>query len=185
VQQDRFTFNWRKTASGDQYPRYPYVRQKFLAELDVFREFLAREKLGELSVNQWEVTYVNEILPSAGWERHGQLGEVVTTWVTRYSDSFLPGPEGIGLHVSYVIPDSEGGSLGRLHIRVDSAYQAIGKPVFLMTLTARGRLAGEEAGAVERCLDLGREWVVRGFTSITSPRMHDVWERRDEPEPAR
>lgn len=180
VQQDRFVHNWRKVGQGDEYPRYEHIRETFKTELDAFRQFLAREQLGELAPNQCEVTYVNHIISGKGWEKHGQVGEVVTVWTSRYSDTFLSEPQDVRFLVRYVIPDSAGNPLGRLLISVEPAYRTDDdKPILVLQLTARGRPDGEGIDGVFRFLNTGREWVVRGFASITSPRMHEIWERRD------
>src|ERR1043166_5147847 len=70
VQQDRFAHNWRKVGEEDSYPRYEYICETFKAELGIFCQFLARERLGELIPNQCEVIYVNHIAPGENWERH-------------------------------------------------------------------------------------------------------------------
>src|SRR6266566_1973662 len=51
VQQDRFIHNWRKTDSGQQYPRYEYIRGRFNSELQLFSSFLEAEKLPRLVIN--------------------------------------------------------------------------------------------------------------------------------------
>lgn len=78
IQQDAFVHNWRKVGEGDEYPRYEYIRDRFRAELEMFNQFLIDEGLGDLLLNQCEVTYVNHILSGEGWERYGQIGEVLT-----------------------------------------------------------------------------------------------------------
>jgi uncharacterized protein (TIGR04255 family) len=181
VQQDAFVHNWRKVGDGDRYPRYEYVRDKFRLELGKFRQFVEREHLGKLVPNQCEVTYVNHIPLNEGYKKYGQVGEVLTVWVSQYSDNFLSEPEEVRFNVSYVIPDKTGNPLGRLHIGAEPAYRITDeKPIFLLKLTARGRPDGEGEEGLFRFLDKGREWIVRGFTSITTPRMHEIWGRRDE-----
>jgi uncharacterized protein (TIGR04255 family) len=180
VQQDRFVHNWRKIGQGDEYPRYEQIRQTFETELGIFCQFLAREQLGELAPNQCEVTYVNQILSGRGWEKHGQLGEVVTMWTSHHSDEFLSEPEDVHLAVRYVIPDSTGNPLGRLLVNVEPAYRVSdGTPIFVLQLTARGKPDGEGVEGVLKFFDRGREWIVRGFASMTSPLIHKIWERRD------
>lgn len=180
VQQDRFVHNWRKVGTGEEYPRYEFVRRRFEVELDTFRQFLAREHLGELVPNQCEVTYVNHITSGAGWEKHGELGEILTVWMTRYSDSFLSGPEDIGLRVRYIIPGPDGNPLGRLWVSIDPAYRTEDdRPIYVLMLTARGRPIGKGIEGALGFLDIGREWVVRGFTSVSTPKMHRIWGRRD------
>jgi len=178
VQQDRFIHNWRKVGEEDTYPRYERIRETFEKELGTFRQFLAREGLGDLVPNQCEVTYVNHIVSGQGWEKHGEAGEVVMVWSSHYSDTFLSDPEDIRFAVRYVIPDEAGNPIGRLHISIEPAYRVKDdKPIFVLELTARGRPAGEGLEGALGFLDIGREWVVRGFTSITSPSMHKIWER--------
>jgi uncharacterized protein (TIGR04255 family) len=178
VQQDRFVHNWRKVGTGDEYPRYEFVKGRFERELRTFRQFLAREGLGELIPNQCEVTYVNHIVSGAAWDRHADLGEILTVWTTRYSDTFLSVPQDMGLRVRYIIPGADGSPLGRLIVGVDPAYRTEDdRPIYVLTLTARGRPVGEGIEGAIGFLDIGREWVVRGFTSITSRRMHEIWGR--------
>jgi hypothetical protein len=50
--------------------------------------------------------------------------------------------------------------------------------MFLLTLTARGRPGSDGIPGVLQFLDVGREWIVRGFTSITTATMHKIWGRR-------
>ena len=178
VQQDAFVHNWRKIGEGEEYPRYESIREKFKSQLDSFQQFLDRESLGKLVPNQCEITYVNHILQGEGWKRYGQVGDVVTIWSTHYSNTFLTEPEEVRFSLQYVIPDSDGNPLGRLHIGLHPAYRIVDtKPLLVLKLTARGRPYGEGEEGVLRFLDTGREWIVRGFASITSPRMHKIWER--------
>lgn len=181
VQQDRFVHNWRKVGEGDKYPRYDHVRGTFERELAIFERFLQKEGVGTLVPNQCEVTYVNHIFAGDGWDRHDELGNVLTLFAPKYSDAFLPEPEEARLACRYVIPDEKGNPLGRLHVSVAPAYRRGGdRPMFLMNLVARGRPDGDGVDGVLRFLDLGREWVVRAFAAVTTPQMHKVWGRCDE-----
>jgi uncharacterized protein (TIGR04255 family) len=181
AQQDRFVHNWRKVGAGDEYPRYESVKRKFEEELRAVRQFVARERLGELIPNQCEITYVNHIISGEGWERHGELAKIVTVCTTHYSDTYLSEPEEVKFAIRYVIPATDGKPLGRLHITLDPGYRiSDDRPVCIMVLTARGRPDGEGIEGALRFLDVGREWIVRSFTSVTSPRMHEIWGRRND-----
>ena len=181
VQKDRFAHNWRKAGEGDLYPRYEHVRDRFCQELETFRRFLTDNQIGELSANQCEVTYVNQIISGEPWERHGQLGEVLTVLKAQYSDSFLSEPEDAEVAIRYVICDDQGERLGRLHVTAKPAFRSSDdQPIFVLTLTARGKPEGDNIQGIQRFLDRGREWVVRGFVSITEPHMHQVWSRQDD-----
>ena len=180
IQQNRFAHNWRKTGQGDDpYPRYEHVRRTFETELGTFGSFLRRENVGELQPNLCEVTYVNHIVAGRGWDKHGQLDEVLALFAPKYSDAFLPDPEEIRLGAAYVIHGEDGQPLGRLRISVEPAYRrSDDQPMFLLNLVARGRPVGEGIDGVLRFLDIGREWVVRSFAAITTPKMHGIWGRK-------
>ena len=178
MQQDRFVLNWRQ-AGGDVYPRYVMVRAKFDKALSTFREFLVNEGLGDISPDQCEVTYVNHVLPGEIWENHGDIQKVVSVWSGAHSDEFLPDPEEVRFVVRYVMTDRDENPLGRLHVSLEPAYTiADGSSVLVLKLIARGAPITEGMDGVGKFLDLGHEWIVRGFTSITTGDMHAVWERR-------
>ena len=81
------------------------------------------------------------------------------------------------LAASYVIQEpSIEGPLGRLHVSVEPRFQDE-HPFFRMSLTARGRPAGTDFDGVRRFLDVGREWIVKGFTDFTTEAMHKLWRR--------
>jgi uncharacterized protein (TIGR04255 family) len=179
IQPDRFVRNWRKVDEQDRYVRYTHIRQRFIEELRDFEQIVRTEQLGELSPNQCEVTYVNHIVPGEGWEKHGELEKVLSVWSGLHSDDFLPMPEGVGMSVHYVIP-SEGQPIGRLHVDLQPAYRvADGKPIYILNLTARGGPINGDMDGAFRFLDIGHEWIVRGFASMTTKHMQKIWRRTD------
>ncbi len=175
IQQDRFVFNWRRIP-GEDYPRYQHVRASFQKNFGIFQEFVAVEKLGKLRLNQWELTYVNHIPAGDGWQRHGELGAVIPSLVRTLKGAFLPEPEDIGLQARYRIPDGEG-AVSRLYVVASPGFDPSGRPILGLTLTARGGLDQGAAGSLLSRLDVGREWIVRGFAEVTSKTMHRHWER--------
>lgn len=181
VQQDRFAHNGRKVGEEHEYPRFKCIRETFAQELSNFELFLERENVGRLVPNQCEVTYVNHIVAWNGWERHGELGRVLTLLTADCVDEFLPEPEEVGLSAAYIIPDSKGDPLGRLRLSIKPAYRRVDdRPIFLLTLVARGRPDGEGREGALRFLDIGREWIVRGFAAMTTGEMHKIWRRRND-----
>lgn len=75
-----------------------------------------------------------------------------------------------------MIPGDEGSPVGRLHVAVDRAWAGEERrPIVLLSLTARGApQAGDIPSALE-FLDLGRQWVVKGFTDLTTDTFHRRW----------
>ena len=184
IQQDRFIHNWRKVGDedADKYPRYETIRKRFVDELRCFEAFVEKHDLGSLEANQCEITYVNRILPAGAWSSHGQLGHVLTIISGSNSDDFLPTPEDIKVSIRYIIKDEHDKPIGRLHVSAEPAFtRPDDEPAFILKLTARGKPLDSDVSGIMDFLDIGREQIVRGFTSITTQRMHDkeVWERQD------
>lgn len=180
VQADRFIHNWRKVDDSDTYPRYEKIRKTFEKELKNLRKFFLSEGLGKLVPNQWEVTYVNHIIEGKEVKNIGQIDRILTVLSSRFSDSFLKRPESVRFSSNHVIFDKEGVSVGRLHIKANPViHQATNSRAIRLELTARGAPEKPNMTSVLRSLDLGREYVVRGFASITTKRAHKLWGRRD------
>jgi uncharacterized protein (TIGR04255 family) len=178
IQADRFAHNWRKIKREDEYPRYAHVRKQFSEELVDFCRFLQNEGLGEFRPNQCEVSYINHIESGDVWNTHGQLGQILTAWNPQYSDDFLSEPESIRFATQHIFTNDNGDPIGRLHISIQPAFSvADNRPILVMNLTARGEPTEPTNEGVLSFVDKGREMIVRGFASITTPEMHKVWRR--------
>ena len=176
VQNDRFVKNWRKSEGRQAYPRYDQtVRPAFERDWELFKSFVAEEGLGEIKVNQCEVTYVNHIVSGDGWEEMGEIGKIFTFWKQPAADG-LPGhTEDFGFQARFQIRDEKNAPIGRLHVDVQPALNNADKrPMYVMTLTARGM-----CGNGVEFLDVGRLWVVNSFTNLTTQNMHAVWGRKE------
>ena len=179
VQQDRFAFNWRKE-TDEPYPHYEPVREKFERHYRSFVAYLESADLAEPSPNQCEVTYINHIPPSGLSERHRQCDDLFAPWSGEYSDDFLPDAEDIQLSARFLIHSDDGKPIGRLHVSATPRVRRSDHtPLIHVALTARGAPIGPGLDGVLAFLDLGREYVVRGFTSFTTPKMHRAWESHD------
>lgn len=74
--------------------------------------------------------------------------------------------------------DQSGQFLGRLTVSAQPAVRRSDKkPLIALTLTSRGRPIGAGISGVLTFFDLGREWIVRGFTDLTADEMHRMWGR--------
>jgi uncharacterized protein (TIGR04255 family) len=184
VQPDRLIHNWRRTTIDEPYPRYELLRPAFADDVNDFSQFLVEQGLDRPSVLQAELTYVNPI-PVAALGDSKLLGRLLAPWSGQYSDDFLPSPEDVRISIRYRINDpSSHEPVGRLYMDgAPALHQASeGEPeeVYMLQLFARGRPLGDDgvAGALA-FLDLGHEWIVRGFTSMTTKTMHAEWGRQD------
>jgi uncharacterized protein (TIGR04255 family) len=172
IQHDRFIHNWRKTDEQQEYPRYEKViRPAFSGEWDRFCSFLDQQGIGLPEVQQCEVQYINHV-DFEGWESFTLLVDALEGWPG--GRGFLPTPESASFNTSYLMPDNA----GRLRIIAQPAVRHLdGKMVIQLALVARGRPKSSNRESILEWFDLGREWIVNGFTEFTSTRMHQIWER--------
>jgi uncharacterized protein (TIGR04255 family) len=178
IQANRLIVNWRKINDNDSYPRFHSVRDLFSKTLASFCDFLDENNLGPLIPNQCEVTYVNHIRHGEGWKTHDQFGDVFAFYSGIMSDSHLKSPEAINTNMTFIFSDESQKPIGRFHVDIASQYRIDDKsPIFAMNLTARGAPISKDIKGVLQFLELGHERGVRGFTSLTTAKMHKIWER--------
>jgi uncharacterized protein (TIGR04255 family) len=173
IQNGRLHFNWLGQGCTA-YPRYEAVRKDFDETLAQFKEFLAREGLGELRPNQWEVTYVNQFPKNTVWKSPDD-------W--RF---FRPLQSIQGLNQSVQL-ESFGGEWhfeispqrGRLHVKWQHGCQSdpMEQELIVLTLTARGPLpaTAEAKGTLGEGLDLGHATIVRTFRDLMTDEANSYW----------
>jgi len=171
VQNGRFHYNWVRSGSQP-YPRYNVVRPEFDEKISKFRAFLLREGLGELVINQWEVTYVNQISKGELWSTPADWPNVIKSLSMPTIDVAQVHLESLAGEWHFEIPPAA----GRLHMhlkhgRSGGETKSAAEQLFL-TLTARGPIpeTGFSAG-----LDLGRQTIVNAFKAFTTERAHKHW----------
>lgn len=183
VQSDRFIRNWRfMRAANNEYPRYEaHIRPEFIKDFQVFKSSVAKLDLGVLNINQCELTYINHIYPNEHWTRHADIGAVLKGWKDVSVSPFAEQLEAVSARFACQLQDDSSAFVGRLHVNVQSAFVASKQnasedvPVFVLTLTARGRPLGEGEQGVLGFMDRGRRSIVTSFDKMTSTQMHEVW----------
>ncbi|MCY3955044.1 MAG: TIGR04255 family protein [Nitrospira sp.] len=175
VQRDRFVVNWRKVTGQEVYPRYVQFRPRFKSEWTEFCKFLEEENLETPQVNQCEVTYVNHFESEKEFISFGEAHKIFEVWSELPAEEFLPAPESVRFNIHYLLPDQK----GRMHVVVEPKLRTRdGKEVLQVTLTCRGRPDSPTIEDILNWFDLGHEWIVQGFTQLTTHEMHQIWERR-------
>jgi uncharacterized protein (TIGR04255 family) len=183
VQSDRFIRNWRfNPTANNQYPRYDaHVRPAFVKDFQRFGSLVKDFRLGELKVHQCEITYINHIYPNKYWSQHSDIGAVLNGWKSVAVTPFEEQLEAVNARFARVLLDASSTFVGRLHVQIQSAFVASKQnasedvPVFVLTLTARGRPLGDGEAGVLAFLDMGRRSIVTSFDKMTSAQMHEVW----------
>ncbi len=171
LQADRFMQNWMRSGSKQRrYPSYEANRKEFLKYFGIFTDFVKECELGALTPNQCEVTYVNRIPIEGDLDKTFQC--CFPSLAAKHTTEFLPGSDSIGYMASFPIA----GNKGRMHIMVNGPVKLdSGDLVIDFRLTARGAPGGAVGDQIVDWLDLGREWVVKGFHCLTSEEMHKKW----------
>ena len=179
VQRNRFHYNWLGGHVGQKYPSYDYVRPAFDEEYARFRSFVDGNSLGDVSPNQWEVTYVNHI------PKHPKLWQEPKDWTSLFpTTSIMEGEleglrlEGIQVDWHYEIEPKR----GRLHVQLFSGRKDSDegkKDLLVMKLTARGSVDSEMGLDLGAGLDLGHETIVRSFNSLISKDARKHWRGPD------
>ena len=136
LQSDRFLRNWRQIDGHESYPRYGSLIQEFQREWDDFLAFISTEGIDRPTVNQCEMTYINNLPRGVGWQDFSELGKVFTPLRARKEVGFLPPPEVFAWDTVYNLPDNR----GRLRINMQPAFRGRDlKMILSLDLTARGR----------------------------------------------
>lgn len=168
LQRDRFLHNWRCVSDEHEYPRYPAVRERFFAQWSNFRRFVSEhEELGEVKVNQLEITYLNRIRP---WTDDADLGQVFPDFQWRKGDRLLAKPESCNISCAFASDDKR----SRLRATIRPGIHKEKGKILLFDLTVRGLPQKDD---LEAWFDEGRRWIVTAFTDLTSHKWHETWGR--------
>ncbi len=184
LQQDRFLINWRQLEPTDEYPRYRYLRDRFLREYGFLRTALGEARWQTVGVDLCEITYINHI-PAELEGSKIQLSDVLTA-VQPFStveDSVLPELEDSNLQARFLLRgwDGLGAPMGRMYLGAGHAVRgATQEQIYALNLLVRGRPAGRSIDDAVDFFDEARMLIVRGFREITTQRMHELWGARSE-----
>lgn len=167
-QKDRFYFNWRKRKSD--YPRYPHVIGSFETVFEKVNGVLRDFEIGEIEPVEYELTYINRIPRGMGWETIDDLPLVFSDFVwNKKASRFLPSPADVRWTASFSLPEKR----GRLVINLMPAIGTEDElPILVYELKAHGFDSDID---IRDWFDLAHEWIVRGFTDLTTKKMHKIW----------
>jgi len=173
---DRFYFNWRRRQNI--YPRYPHVIENFESVLNTVVKFFYEFNLGEFKPTEYELSYINHIPKGQGWNTIEDLPRIFSDFVWRQiAGRFLPNPINIAWQTAFPLP----GKKGRLTVNLKEAIRTDDKtPLFVLELTTRGLGESTSKEAIREWFDVAHEWIVKGFTDLTTPEVQRlIWEREE------
>lgn len=172
VQDSRFILNWRKQGDAP-YPSYAEIVTEFRTHFESFRIFVDETMHTSPDLNQWEITYVNQI-------PRGQVWTSVSDWsriLPQFNPPSLPIPammESRGGDWRFVL----GENLGRLYVSVRHGKTKGADEFIGVTLTARGPVDTNGELDLKDGLDFGHVAITKAFVGITSEEAQRTWKRR-------
>lgn len=166
VQEARFHHNWRLTP-GLQYPRFETVFSRFIQAWGRFSEFVKRQTMPEPKPNRYELTYINELeaLGTIPVERAVKLFD----W-RQLNTKFLPEPRTSNVSWAFPLPDGK----GEMNVSTNRLTRPDGRTAVVLTLACSGPA---EKFSLDEWFGTAHEWIVRGFTDLTTEEAHQIWER--------
>lgn len=170
---DRFYFNWRR--KQEEYPRYHHVINKFENALDTVVNFFEKLELGEFQPLEFELSYINHIPKGEGWNTMDDISKIFSVfhW-NQISGRFLPNPSKFTWKAEFPL----GAEKGNLTIDLKEAIRITDKvPLLVLNLKAIGVAKSNSKSDILGWYDIAHEWIVEGFTDITTPEIQKVWER--------
>ena len=171
IQEGRFLHNWRKLPAAATYPRYAVVLEKFLGAWKKFSEFSLRSGIGDPSPSGYELTYVNELDDPA---THG-IPEFVKSldWQKLKPEFLLQPPQATNIAWSFTLPEYK----GAMNVTSNRVTRPDGRTALLVVLSCVG--PASESYSLEDWFETAHQWIVRGFTDLTTPEAHQIWEREE------
>jgi len=175
IQSNRFIQNWRKRDAEDKYVHYADLKPSFLEVWERFVSFLKKHEVEAPKIHLCEICYVNNIDRGDAWHNFSDLHKVISGWSGKGATGFLPNPNLVTLNTVYPISAAS----GTLHVVMEPGRrQSDSTDVIQLSLTAHCRPSSARPGDLSAGLDLGREWIVRGFEDFTTGEMHTLWGKR-------
>ena len=169
VQEGRFLTNWRKHPAEAVYPRYATVLGRFLHSWDRYASFLTRNGLVLPEPTGYELTYVNELNDpgTVGIKAYVKLLD----WERLEPEFLIQPPQMANISWSFTMPDSK----GAMTVSINRSTTASGASATLLVLSCSG--PSSAAYSLRDWFDTAHEWIVRGFTDLTTDEAHGLWKR--------
>lgn len=175
VQKDRFILNWRKCPSpGFEYPRYESLKARFFSEYQIFENSITRNSLAKPTFNQVEFTYVNHIDATTY-----TVNDVFNNVIEDSSLSQSMKLESFSINLKHLITKDEQ-NIGRLYTSIEKGnLVSDGSDIYILKFLSRAHPLSSAHESIDEVMDLMREKINSSFTAITTPKMHEEWQRKE------
>ena len=163
---------------------YPTAKQNLGSRRDDRRFFDAALAIKLCTLKEsYSVGIFEEYLKACGYDvrietlGNDAVGEIFLdyNWV-EIEDRFLPKPKKVAWNKEFPFPEK----MGNLVVSLKQAIRTEGKvPLLVLELKTRGIDESGKIEGIRKWFDLAHEWIVRGFTDLTTPEIQKIWERKD------
>lgn len=168
-QTDRIYFNWRQRQ--DTYPQYENVINNFEGVLDTIEAFFKESELGKFIPIEYELSFINHISKGEGQDTVEGYQRVFRDLQWRCPHDFLPNPANISWNMRFALPDKK----GYLYTSFNEGTLKDNKPIFILTLTARGDGQDHDRKGIREWFDTAHVWIVCGFADLTTEKIQEEW----------
>jgi uncharacterized protein (TIGR04255 family) len=179
LQPGRFLFNWRRREGSGPYPRYKTLSDQFFDLFREFQSFVANNRLGDIEVSEYELTYINHVIEQEDWEFPASIGRVIEhlSWKKeRYH--FLPQPSPVTWQARFEFLEGPGALSAKLN---PARHAKEGKDLLVLELSARGLPAEAPLESMQKWFSHAHRWIVRGFEDLTSDEAQKVlWGKHEQ-----
>lgn len=176
-QRDRFVYNWTRPdgAGPECYPRYTPVMEQFLRHYDSMMSVINEKGLPPPKPAILDLTYVNLIDQNLAAD--GEISKIFKDIRWESSKVFLPLPKRTTFNYEFEIEPLK----AVLHAHA-LPVQLVkdGRNMLKFELSVKGPLQTPDVQGMQEWYGQAREWIVRGFSDLTTPAMHKEWRRSDE-----
>jgi len=174
IQSNKFYYNWRKRQGA--YPSFVETYPEFRRCLGAFEGFLRDAKLEGISLNQWELTYINHVPKGTLWNSPSDWSSVFPGLFGRIgSPTAGTCLESLSGMWRFEIPPRR----GRLYVSAQHAKIEDGQEVLQVNLTGRGPVVSDdEEWDLSSGMTIGHDVLVRTFRDLASPAALAHWGSR-------
>ena len=143
--------------------------------MKTIEDFFKTYGFGELELRERELSYINHIPIDKDADISDYIPRIFKDFIWDASEhQLLPKPKKISWQTQFQLPNSKG-------VMIVSLRQAIKtedkKHIIVFELKAFGPNDSGDSGNSTEWFDMAREWIVRGFTEMTTDEIQKSWGR--------
>lgn len=158
-------FNWRKMGAAHKYPRFSENWKTFKNIHKQFKDFVQKNNLGPIKINQLELTYVNHIPRGKGWETEDDIINVLPNFCKNLiPNSLFERPQNSFFKTNYSLPEEN----GNLTIKVYSGKRKIDDlPILGVELSVKRREEDTNEESFNEWFEKAHQYINETFLKIT------------------